>query len=181
MASKAQLAEAALSFLFQADNLTVDRIEAIAADVRRLGASLQSEAKRVKNFKFDVHWKTRVINVPIAIDHFKSLIQDLTVGLKDKVQTIEQPFLDFVHDAKLATLTPTDPQVSTFARGFSELEHFVASLNKLVGDVAAALQASLSLTALFDRVINDLEHAEDLFLTQSTQRNKTTITYFKRS
>lgn len=181
MATKAQLAEAALQFLFQADNLTVNSIEAIAKDVRRLGASLKSESDRVKNFKIDIHWKSRVINVPIAIDNFKKLIEDLSVGLKDKIQTIEQPFIDFVHDAKLIAETPPDPQISKIAIGFSELEHFVSSLNKLVGEIASALQASLSLTELFDRVINDIQHLDDLFLTQKSKRTKTTETYFKRN
>ena len=178
---KAALAEAALQVLFQADNLTLDRIEAIAKDVKRLGASLQTEAHRVKEFKIDVHWKSRVINVPIAVDNFKNLINDLSVGLKDKIKVIEQPFIDFVHDAKLLAETPVDPQVSRIAVGLSEVEHFVASLNKLVGEVAAALQSSLSLTSLFDRVIQDIQHLDDLFLPQKSKRTKTTLTYFKRS
>jgi len=177
---KAALAEAALQFLFQADNLTLDRIEAIANDVRRLGASLQAEAKRVENFKIDIHWKSRVINVPIAVTNFKNLISDLSVGLKEKVHVIEQPFIDFVHDAKLLSEVPVDPQVSRIAAGLSEVEHFVSSLNKLVGEVAAALQASLSLTSLFDRVIQDIQHLEDLFLSQKSKRKKTTATYYKR-
>ena len=178
---KAALAEAALQFLFQADNLTLDRIESIAKDVKRLGASLQTEAKRVQNFKIDVHWKSRVINVPIAVNNFKNLINDLSIGLKNKVQVIEQPFIDFVHDAKLLAETPIDPQVSRIAVGLSEVEHFVASLNKLVGEVAAALQSSLSLTALFDRVIQDIQHLDDLFLSQKSKRTKQTLTYYKRS
>jgi len=178
---KAALAEAALQVLFQADNLTLDKIDAIAKDIKRLGASLQTEAKRVKDFKIDIHWKSRVINVPIAVKNFQDLINDLSVGLKEKVQTIEQPFKDFVHDAKLLAEVPVDPQVSRIATGLSEVEHFVSSLNKLVGEVASALQASLSLTSLFDRVIQDIEHLDDLFLSQKSKRTKSTVTYFKRS
>ena len=178
---KAALAEAALQFLFQADNLTLDRIEAISKDVRRLGASLEAEAQRVKNFKIDVHWNSRVVNVPIAVNNFKELIHDLSIGLKEKVQIIEEPFISFVHDAKLIAEVPVDPQVSRIAVGLSEVEHFVASLNKLVGGIAAALQASLSLTSLFDRVIQDIQHLEDLFLSQKSKRTKTSLTYYKRS
>jgi methyl-accepting chemotaxis protein len=167
---KTDLAEAALRFLFGADNLTADRIEAIAKDLKRLGASLQVEAKRVKDFKIDIHWKSRVINVPKAIEQIKQLIHDLTTGLKEKVQTIEQPFVTFAHDLKLIAETPPDPNVSALARGINEVQTFVTQLNILVGEVAAAIQGSLALTELFDRVLQDLQHLEDLFLTQKAPR-----------
>jgi methyl-accepting chemotaxis protein len=167
---KTDLAEAALQFLFGADNLTADRIESIAKDLKRLGASLQVEAKRVQNFKIDIHWKSRVINVPKAIEQIKKLIHDLTTGLKEKVQTIEQPFVSFAHDLKLIAETPPDPNVSALTRGINEVQTFVTQLNILVGQVAAALQSSLALTELFDRVLQDLQHLEDLFLTQKAPR-----------
>jgi methyl-accepting chemotaxis protein len=167
---KTDLAEAALQFLFGADNLTADRIESIAKDLKRLGASLQVEAKRVQHFKIDIHWKSRVINVPKAVEQVKQLIYDLTTGLKEKVQTIEQPFVTFAHDLKLIAETPPDPNVSALARGINEVQTFVTQLNILVGQVAAAIQSSLALTELFDRVLQDLQHLEDLFLQQKNPR-----------
>jgi hypothetical protein len=179
--SVAGTAEAALQFLFHADNLTAEKVDSIAKNVTRLAASLKVETKRVKNFKIDVHWKSRVINVPIAIAKFQTLVEDLTSGLEQKVKDIGKPFADFAHDAKLLAETPPDPQVSRIATGFNELETFIASLNKLVGDVDSALSSSLSLTSLFDRVLQDLQHLEDLFLSQKSKRTKTTATYFKRN
>jgi methyl-accepting chemotaxis protein len=167
---KTDLAEAALQFLFGADNLTADRIESIAKDLKRLSASLQVEAKRVKNFKIDVHWKSRVINVPKTIQQVKELIHDLTTGLQEKVKTIEQPFITFAHDLKLIAETPPDPNVSALARGINEVQTFVTQLNILVGEVAAAIQSSLALTELFDRVLQDIQHLEDLFLSQKNPR-----------
>jgi hypothetical protein len=178
---KTALAEAALQFIFGADNLTADRVESIAQDLKRLGASLGVEAKRVQNFKIDVHWKSRVINVPKAIENFKQLIHDLTTGLKEKVQTIEQPFITFSHDLKLLAEAPPDLNVSALSRGIGEVQEFVTQLNILVGQVAAAIQSSLSLTELFDRVLQDLQHLEDLFLTQKSKRTTVTETYRKRN
>ena len=174
-------AEAALSLIFNADNLTADKISSIAQNIKRLGASLQVEAKRVQNFKVDVHWKSRVINVPEAIDKFKELIKDLTSGLKDKVLTIEKPFLTFAHDLKLIAETPPDPNISKIASSVSEVQLFVTQLNILVGQIDDALVDALSLTALFDRVLQDIEHLEDLFLSQKSKRTKQTLTYYKRS
>jgi hypothetical protein len=124
----------------------------------------------VQHFKIDVHWKSRVINVPKAVQQVKQLVYDLTTGLKEKVQTIEQPFVTFAHDLKLIAETPPDPNVSALARGINEVQTFVTQLNILVGQVAAAIQASLSLTELFDRVLQDLQHLEDLFLQQKNRR-----------
>lgn len=174
------LAEAALQLIFNADNLTAEKISSIAKDIKRLGASLEVEANRVKNFKVNVHWKSRVINVPIAVQNIKDLIHDLSVGLKQKVQSIEQPFITFAHDLKLIGEEVPDPNITRFTHALDQVQTFVTQLNILVGEVANALQSSLSLTALFDRVINDLEHLEDLFLKQSSKREKKTITYYKR-
>jgi len=174
-------AEAALSLIFNADNLTAEKISSIAQNVKRLGASLQVEAKRVQNFKIDIHWNSRVINVPKAIDHIKDLIQELSTGLKEKVQTIEAPFITFAHDLKLIAETPPDPNISRIASSVSEVQLFVTQLNILVGQIDNALQDSLSLTALFDRVIQDIQHLEDLFLSQKSKRTKTTETYYKRN
>jgi len=182
MASKIEgAAETALNLLFNADNLTADKMQAIAADIRRLAASLQTEVKRVKAFKFDIHWKSRVINVPIAIDRVRDLIEELTNGLREKILTLEQPFKDFQSAIHAAGHEFVDPQLSKVATSFSKVEDFVTSLNILVGDVAKALQAALSLTALFDRVLQDLQHLDDIFLQQKSTRTKQTVTYYKRA
>ena len=175
------IAETALQLIFHADNLTTDKISAIAADIRRLGASIKVETDRVKAFKIDVRWRSRVINVPIAVDNFKQLLSELTTGLREKLQTIERPFLDFKETVKLLAAPPSDPGVSKLASSFSEVENFIAALNVLVGDLATAIQDSLSLTALFDRVLQDIQHLDDLFLSQKSTRTKTTATYYKRN
>src|SRR5258707_94486 len=180
MAGGTALAEAALQLIFNADNLTAEKIASIAKDIKRLGTSLQVEVKRVQSFKIDVHWKSRVINVPIAVAHVKDLIEELTTGLRAKITTIEQPFLSFAHDLKLIAETPPDPNISRIVASVNEVQVFVTQLNILVGQVADALQASLSLTSLFDRVIQDIEHLEDIFLSQKSKRSKVTETYYKR-
>jgi len=180
MAGGVAIAETALQLIFNADNLTVEKLSAIAADIRRLGASLKTETQRVKDFKIDIAWNSRVINVPIAIDHFKSLLSELTTGLREKIQSIEKPFLDFKKTVHLMTLTADQPGEGKFASSFGKVEDYVTNLNILVGDVAHALQDALSLTQLFDRLINDIEHLDDLFLSQKSAREKTTATYYKR-
>jgi len=179
------VAETALQFIFNADNLSEEKISAIAEHVKTLAKNLDTEITRVREFKIDIHWKSRVINVPQAIDKFKDLIHELTTGLRDKVIEIARPFADFGRTVKLESFTE-DPlggpaSVSKLATAFGKVEDFITNLNILVGDLDNAVVAASDLTQLFDRVLKDVEHLDDLFLQQKSKRKKATVTYFKRN
>ena len=178
-------AEAALQLLFNADNLTADKLTEIRDNFITLLKNLESEITRVQKFKVNIHWKSRVINVPIAIEKFKELIHDLTSGLRDKLIEIARPFQTFAHDIKLIAETAIAPDPlggpSKIATAFSELETFVTQLNILVGQISTAVKDAEEFTALFDRVLQDVQHLDDLFLSQKSKRTKTTETYYKRN
>jgi len=179
------VAETALQFIFNADNLSEEKITAIAQHVKTLAKNLDTEITRVREFKIDIHWKSRVINVPKAILNFKDILHELTTGLRDKVIEIARPFVDFGRTIKLESFTE-DPlggpaSVSKLATAFSKVEDFITNLNILVGDIDTAIVAASDLTHLFDRVLKDIEHLDDLFLSQDSKRTKQTLTYFKRS
>jgi len=179
------LAETAFQLIFQADHLTADHMQDIANKIRRIATQITVETRRVKNFKFDIHWKSRVINVPIAIDKFRTLIDDLTHGLADKIRLIEAPFKDFASAVKLIGQTQDPLQgtqgVSKIAASFQAVEDFITQLDILVRDVETALDSLLQIGSLFDQVIQDIEHLEDLFLPQRSARTKQTVTYYKRN
>lgn len=178
------IAETALQLLFNADQLTAENIQEIAVHVKALALNLQHEIDRVRRFKVDIHWKSRVIHVPRAITATKKLLRDMTTGLKEKILLIAKPFEDFGHTIKLGELE-TDPlggqPGSKIASAFTKLEDFVTNLNILVRDVRGAVEAAGDLTELFDQIINEIEHLDTFFLPQNSQRNKTTVTYFKRN
>jgi hypothetical protein len=179
------IAEQALSLLFNTQNLTEEKFIGIAKKVGRIATEITVEVKKLKAFKIDIHWKSRVINVPIAIDKIKALIDDLTKGLIEKLKGIEQPFKSFVsslHAAKQEVDPLGGPQsVSKIVTTFSKLQDFITSLDILAGDVDRALDDVIQLQALFERVVDDIEHLEDVFLPQKSRRSKVTLTYFKRS
>jgi transcription termination factor NusB len=179
------IAETAFQLLFNADNLTAERIGGIRDNVLALAKNFDTEITRVRDFKIDIHWKSRVINVPSAIDKFKDLFHELTSGLRDKVIEIARPFETFVHDLKLLAAAEEipDPQggPSRIATAFSKLEEFITQLNILVGQIDTAIKDASDLTQLFDRVLKDIEHLDDLFLSQKSARTKQTVTYFKRA
>jgi hypothetical protein len=176
-------AEAALQLFFNADNLTVEKISGIAEKVKALAKNLQVESDRVRTFKVDIHWKSRVIHVPRAITATKKLLRDMTTGLKEKVKDLAAPFEEFAHNLKLESFTedPLGGGQTKIASAFDQLSHFITELNILVGAVDNGLDKAGELTDLFDQVINEIEHLDTFFLPQNSQRNKTTLTYFKRS
>ena len=175
------IAETALQLLFHADNLTAGKFEEIASAIEKFAANLQTEVDRVRQFKIDIHWKSRVINVPKAVENFKEILHELTVGLKAKLFDIAAPFKDFKEGIHLLSNLPADPGVARISTAFNEVENFIAAVNTLVGDLSTAIQSASDITALFDRVLQDIEHLDDLFLSQKSARTKTTLTYFKRS
>jgi len=181
MASRAEaIAETALQLIFHADNLTAEKMDEISTDVLALAKNLDVEIDRVRNFKIDIHWKTRVINAPKAIEGFQDLFHRVTTGLRDKIIEIARPFNDFKATLHLLSTPPSDFGVSRLSLAFTEVENFIAALNILVGDVGQSIKDASELTDLFDRVLQDIQHLEDLFLPQSSHREKTTLTYFKR-
>src|SRR2546423_4691020 len=164
-----------LGALVRTDNLTGESIAGIQTSVKALVANFEVELDRVNHFKFDPKWKTRVINVPKAIDAMKRLIGLLRSGITPKLRTLEQPFITFqtgLHDIELTSQAAlNDPQApSKFAVGLSEAKEFIEALNQLVGDVDKALQAVSELTAVFDRVLQFLQTLDDIFLKQGNTR-----------
>src|SRR5947207_13558666 len=96
MASRVEaIAETALSLLFHADNISASKFAEIEADIKEFAENFQKEFQRIHDFKFEPHWKTRVINVPKAIDGFKQLIALLSTDLTKKIRALAQPFEDF--------------------------------------------------------------------------------------
>ena len=175
------LAEQALQVLFNADNLTADKIAEIAKKVARISTEIKVEIGKVRAFKVDIHWKNRVIHVPTAIESIKELLQELTDGVREKIQGIEQPFKDFasaVHASESEFVDPALPKITT---SISKVQEFVTNLNILVGDISTALDEVIQLQSLFERVLKDIETLDDIFLPQKSKRTKTTLTYFKRN
>jgi len=189
MAGKAEAAaEDVLRLFFGANNLTAEKFTEILNDFKAFAKNLDTEITRVRAFKIDIHWKSRVINVPTAIEKFKDLIHDLTTGLRDKVIEIARPFQTFTHTLHLLSLAVgSDPigggpgGTSKIVTAFGELQEFISGLDRMVLEFDQAIKDASDFVELFDRVLQDIQHLEDLFLSQKSKRTKQTLTYFKRS
>ena len=189
MPSKAEsAAEAALSLIFGSKNLTAEKFGEILADFKTLAKNFDTEITRLKDFKVDIHWKSRVILVPKAIDNFRTLIHDLTSGLRDKFIEIARPFNTFTHTLHLLSLAAgSDPLAggpggpSKVVTAFGELQDFISGLDSMIGEFGTAIKDASDFVTLFDRVLQDIQHLDDLFLSQKSPRTKTTATYFKRN
>lgn len=175
-------AEQAFQVIFHADNLTGTKLEGIATKLETLGRNLKIQANKLGRFQIDIRWKTRVISVPNAVKNIKDLITQLSTGFKEKVDALRQPFITFKGGlAAFQELSKApDPGLSGFNKAIQEIENFIQLLNGLVGDVSNAIDAAADLRELFDRILNDIQHLDDVFLPSSSARKKTTQTYYKR-
>jgi len=182
VAGAEKIAETALQLVFNAPNLSVAKIEEIGADLKTLIANIQHESDRVRSFKVDIHWKSRVIHVPRAITATKKLLRDLTIGVKEKIQGLTQPFENFrAQITGEQQLHEAGQSSGKLAQAFQEVENFIAGLNFLIGEFGAAVKTAQNFTDLFDQVISEIEHLDTLFLPQNSARKKTTETYYKRN
>jgi len=174
-------AEAALQIIFGQTKLTSSTIDLLGNAALAIFKNFEVESKRVADFKIDIHWKSRVINAPRAVQHFKDLWVKIDAFIKTKGQFLRKPFEDFVTAVNAIATTPPEPGVSKIVAGFAELQAFVFALDTLLTNLESTLKQIAEFQDLFDTILNDIETLDGVFLPQNTQRNKTTVTYFKRS
>lgn len=167
--------EGILGILFQTDALTADSFLEIKGQFEALIANVLEIQKRFRAFKFDPHWKTRVINAPKVVGRLKQLLTHLTTGVRADFDKLIQPFRDFESELVAARelAKEFDPAESRLLRGYQEIQQFINSLNQLVKDILVALEAIGDLEDLATQLLNDVETLDDLFLQQGNTRKVT--------
>src|SRR3954454_22450398 len=83
--------------LFQAEINIVENLHRIVDAFNRTKESIEEEVQTLRTFRFEPKWKTRVINVPDAIDQIKKLIAKVSDGFRDKFDVIRAP----IHELSL--------------------------------------------------------------------------------
>ena len=167
-----EIITAIASFIFQSFthyNEVATDIITIVTEWRRIRENVRVEAQRLREFRFDPKWKTRVINVPIAVEQIQDLQQRIFLGWSDRINAIVEPF----HELSLVLTTeaapdPGDPQraVSALARAQVKLGHIVVAIHQ----VAEAMQTVGNVVDLFDEVRSQIESFDALFLQQGNTR-----------
>jgi hypothetical protein len=131
-------------------------------------ANLQVEIEKLKNFQFDVRWRTRVINVPIAIDQVRNLIDEIFHGLIDKLDQVVAPLQDL--SGKIQELTRKQSATEDQITALAKIEGGIAFVQTAIHDTRQAMDSVKDLSELFLDITNRIESGSDLFLQQGNPR-----------
>jgi hypothetical protein len=149
---------------FQAEVNVVENLQRIVDNFDRGKTDIEDGIERIKNFKFEPAWNTRVINVPAAIDHVKALYDDLFGDFRDRVATIIDPFKQL---SLIFTAEHEDPQAPS---GLAKTVVKIDELATMIQQVADASEEALRFVEAIDNVIINLESLDALFLQQGNPR-----------
>lgn len=135
---------------------------------QELKANLVEEVEKLKTFKFDVRWKTRVINVPIAIEQIQNLIDEIFKQLIQKLDDVFEPLKDLSGQIQELTRTQTasEDQVTLLAK----VQGGIGFVQIAIHNTRESFDAAKDISELFLDITNRIESGSDLFLQQGNPR-----------
>jgi len=151
---------------FSAADRIQKRIEAFCVKVDSLIKNVEFEIQAWKDFEFNPHWSSRVINVPIAVDQVREFVLDVPQEIIDKfkksVADMRALFGLFEHGppgtqvAPVGGLDKVVGWMSLLDQSFEILEFLVDDLQVIEDDLRAIRET--------------VEHLDVLFLGQGNPR-----------
>jgi phage-related protein len=167
-----------LSSFFDVWSVTTDDFAQIHSDFTELEQNVKAEIEKIKNFSFEPHLKTRVINVPKMIDAVHDLIElirdDLFGKMKDVVEPIHE--LVLIWQTEKAALSDTLDKPSGMVRAAS----FLHSVETAISQVRRAMDDAKDITELALEITDKLNGLDVLFLQQGNPRQRVKKTVSQR-
>lgn len=164
------LAAAVGNFLLQfftSSNQISNDIHSIVVDFHEMEESIKREIQTLKDFEFNPHWKTRVINVPKAIDQVKALVDKTASKFRGKLQELLQPIKDLeVIFQQEAAPDPLGDKPSALAKANVKYGHVVVAIHSM----AIAMKDVKEMAEMFEELTHDIENLEPIFLQQGNSR-----------
>jgi hypothetical protein len=164
-----------LSF-FQAEAGITENIDRITTDFHDTKQSLTDGIARIRDFKFDIQWRTRVISIPQAEKRLKHLWETTFKNFKKKIDTLEAPF--FAFKTTFAHGGHFDP--SDHVNGLTKVTTKITEISQLISQVADAMDQIKDWADAFDEIITDFETLDDIFLQQDNPRQTLKKKVYKR-
>lgn len=154
--------------LFQAEVDILDNATRLHDNFLALKNNIPIQIKRVQDFKFNPHWKSRVINVPIAINQMKALVKEVSEGWRDRLSAFEDPFHEFVLIFKAEKSGASDPQqqVSAVSKAAVKIDEIAT----LMAQLAKASDTLIEIDRMFDDILKFFETLDQVFLQQGNSR-----------
>jgi hypothetical protein len=143
----------------------------IKDDVNAFVANLQSFGR----FEFDPKWKTRVINVPRAIEGIQELFDILIHGLRDKFTELARTVETLAN-----TLEGTGRQ-DDGPSGIANVQERLTTIKLACVHFQEAFHQALEIETMLLDIKNRVETLDDLFLPQSSSKTSVDVHYRKRN
>jgi len=154
--------------LFQAELEVKQNVTKLHDNFLTLKDNIPKQIKRVEDFKFDPKWKSRVINVPIAIEQVKKLFIEVTKGWHERLDALREPLHEFVLIFKAEQQTAGDPNQAV--AGVTKAAVKVDEIATLIAQLAQASDTLIEVDKIFDDIIDFLEKLDQVFLQQKNLR-----------
>jgi methyl-accepting chemotaxis protein len=157
-----------LGDFFETWNVSIDDFQEIADNIREIEMNAKAEIEKIKTFQFDPKFKSRVINVPIAIEQIHDFVDLLKTFLFDQVHNVIDPIHDLIQTfkAEAETLSQTMDKPNGLARASS----FLHSVETAIGEIKDATDAAKDFTEMATEITDRIEGLNDLFLQQGNPR-----------
>jgi len=156
-----------LSSFFNVWDVSVDDFEAIAADFNTIKTNVQTEIDKLKKLH-NPKWKTRVINVPRAMEAVHDLIETVRDDLFGRAEDCITPLHDLilVWKSEKAAIESSLDKPNAMVRASS----FLHSVETAIHQVRTAMDAAKDVTELANDITDKLNGLDLIFLQQGNPR-----------
>lgn len=162
---------------------TYDRMTNVWSDGQKLVTSIVDEVDAWKNFKGDLRFKQRVINLESAITKTRDLIEGIPAAWRSAVDLVKQFKEQFTGEAnplEEAESATADLESGGFKQLLEKFPALAKGIEKALGFLALLVQALDAITngigdiqTIVDeckRIRLEIEKADSIFLQQSNKR-----------
>jgi len=157
-----------LSSFFDVWSVSTDDLSQIHTDFTELQQNVQTEVAKIKSFSLQPKFKTRVINVPKAVEAIHDIVElirdNLFGALKDVVDPIHE--LVLIYQTEKAELQSSMDKPNGLARASS----FLHSVETAIHQVRVAMDAAKDVTELANEITDKLNGLDLIFLQQGNPR-----------
>jgi len=156
---------------FSAAERIASSIDSICSKVEALVKNVETEVQAVKDFKFDPKWKSRVINVPTAIDKTREFFLDTPAELKDLFKSLAEDLRNLVAGLKdrAGEIGGVDVQ-GTSGSGLIKVVVWLEVLQEIFDRIEAFIDSLQVIVDDIKKIIHFFETLDTIFLQQGNPR-----------
>jgi ABC-type transporter Mla subunit MlaD len=141
----------------------LDQIDSVIHNGSALVFNVKTEIDKIKAFKFDPKWKTRVINAPAAITQTKKLVVDLN-------EQIHTALNNLFSNLRAIAAARTRHKIEGGGHGVEGILSLVTDVRNFVNEVDIGIKSLDSFVDALRQITEELSGLESIFLQQGNSR-----------